>query len=139
MQDKYFIDSNILVYAHDVSEGNRHKISKDIILCGIENSNIVISTQVLSEFFVTVTKKIKRTLAIETAKKEIMLLKCVEVVEIDVDMIVKAIEALQKYSLSYWDALIISSAIRSNCAAVYSEDLNAGQVIESIKIINPFI
>ena len=139
MQDKYFIDTNILVYAHDTSEGNKHKVSKNIILDGIEKDNIAISTQVLNEFFVTVTQKIEKTLSIEVAKKEIMLLKCLEVVEIDIDMIIQAIEILQKYKLSYWDALIISASKKAKCTLLYSEDLSAGKVIESIKITNPFI
>ena len=68
-----------------------------------------------------------------------MLLKCPEVVEIDIDMIIQAIEILQKYKLFYWDALIITASKKAKCNLLYSEDSSAGQVIESVKIINPFI
>ncbi len=138
MKDKYFIDSNIIVYAHDHSEKKKYNISKKLILNGIMNENIVISTQVLSEFFVTVTKKIKKKLPVKTARKEIDLLKSLQIIEIDIDLILLAIDILLKYKLSYWDSLIISAAKRSGATVIYTEDMNAGQKIESIKIINPF-
>ena len=138
MKDKYFIDTNIIVYAHDKTEINKKKISGEIIINGIKNDNIVLSTQVLNEFYVTVTKKIKQTLRPVEAKKEIELLKCIELVEININLILKAIDISQKYILSYWDSLIISAAIRAKCSIIYSEDLNPGQKIESVKVINPY-
>ncbi len=138
MKDKYFIDSNIIVYAHDHSEKKKYNISKKLILNGIMDENIVISTQVLSEFFVTVTKKIKKKLPVKTARKEINLLKSLQIIEIDIDLILLAIDISQKYKLSYWDSLIISAAKRSGATVIYTEDMNPGQIIESIKIINPF-
>ena len=138
MKDKYFIDTNILVYANDNSELQKSKISRDIIFHGIKNDNIVMSTQVLSEFYVTVTKKIKQVLTPAKAKKEIELLKCIEQIEININLILKAIDISDKYRLSYWDSLIVSAAIRAKCSIIYSEDLNSGQKIESIKVINPY-
>lgn len=138
MNDKYFIDSNILIYAHDSSEKVKQRISQKLIFEGILKEKMVISAQVLSEFFVITTKKITKPLPVSIVKKEIELLRALQVVEIDTDLILLAIDLSQKYKLSYWDSLIISAAKRSNCTILYTEDLNAGQEIDSIKIINPF-
>ena len=75
MRDKYFIDTNILVYANDSSDKDKQRKAKKIVLDGIREESIAVSTQVLSEFLVTVTRKIKVTLSPEVAKKEIQLLK----------------------------------------------------------------
>ena len=139
MSDKYFIDSNILVYAHDSAEQIKSGIARKIMLDGILNENIVLSTQVLIEFYVTVTLKIKKKLSPDIAQKEITLLKCLRIIEIDIDIILDAIKIQKNNKLSYWDSLIIASAKRSGAGIIYSEDLNPGQVIDSIKIINPFM
>lgn len=139
MIDNFFIDSNILIYAHDSSEKEKQDISKKLIFDGISNDNMVLSAQVLNEFFVITTKKIKKTLPVKIAGREIELLRTLTIVDIDIDLILQAIDLSQKHKLSYWDSLIISAAKRSNCTIIYTEDLNSGQKIESISIINPFI
>lgn len=139
MKDKCFIDTNILVYAHDLTEKNKSETAQKIILDAVLNENIVLSAQVLSEFYVTVTTKIKKKMPPEIAEKEISLLISAEIVEIDVNIILEAIKIQKKYKLSYWDSLIIASAKKARCRILYSEDLNPGQTIESIKIINPFL
>lgn len=138
MKDKYFIDTNILVYANDRSEKAKHDQAKKILVDGIENENITLSTQVLSEFFVTVTRKIKVKLPENIAKKEILLLNAIEIVEIDFKMVIQAIDISKKIGLSYWDSLIIAAAQKAKCCILYSEDLNPGQTINGITIINPF-
>jgi len=138
MKDKYFIDTNILVYANDRSDREKQERAKTIILQGIADESVAASTQVLSEFFVTVTQKIKIPLSTEIAKKQIWLLKNIEIVDLDFHSVVQAIRILQNYRLSYWDALIVASAQTAKCTVLYSEDLNPGQKIESVLIVNPF-
>lgn len=138
MQDKYFIDTNILVYANDRSEAEKCTRAKQLIIDGILNDNLVVSTQVLSEFYVTVTQKIKIKLPIAIAKKEIFLLKSIEIVEIDYNLIIQAINISQKQKISYWDALIIAAALKADCDTLYTEDLNPSQIINGLKIRNPF-
>ena len=138
MKDKYFIDTNILVYANDRSETVKHERAKQILFDGITNENIVISTQVLSEFYVTVTNKIKIKLSPNIAKKEILLFKTIEVVEIDFHLIIRAINISNENRLSYWDSLIIAAAQKAKCNILYSEDLNPDQTIDSVTIKNPF-
>ncbi len=138
MKDKYFIDTNILVYANDRSEKDKHERAKQIILQGIANENIVVSTQVLSEFYVTITRKIKTRLPVNIAKKEILLLKNIEIIDIDFLCIIQAINISIENNLSYWDSLIIAAAQKAKCNIVYSEDLNPDQTIDSVTIKNPF-
>lgn len=138
MKDKYFIDTNILVYANDRSEREKQEKAKQILFAGIANEDIAVSTQVLSEFYVTVTKKIKTKLPAGIAKKEILLLKAIEVVEIDFNLIIQAINICNENKLSYWDSLIIAAAHKAKCTVVYSEDLNPGQTFDTVTIVNPF-
>jgi predicted nucleic acid-binding protein len=138
MQDKYFIDTNVLVYAHDRSEETKYRQAKRLILDGILNEKIVVSTQVLSEFYVTVTQKIKVKLPIAIAKKEIILLNSIDIVEIDYNLIIQAINVSQNQKLSYWDSLIVAAALKAKCTILYSEDLNRDQIIDGLTIRNPF-
>ncbi|MFW6139496.1 MAG: PIN domain-containing protein, partial [Spirochaetota bacterium] len=127
------------VYANDRSEKVRHERAKQLLIDGIIQQNIAVSTQVLSEFYVTVTRKIKVKLPENTARKEIMLLGVVEIVEIDFNLVILAIDISKTNGLSYWDALIIAAAQRAKCNILYSEDLNPGQTIATVTVKNPFI
>ena len=138
MKDKYFIDTNILVYANDRSEKQKQKRAQEIIFDGIAKENIVISSQVLSEFYVTVTKKIKTKLKAEVARKQIELLKIIDVIAIDLHLVIHAVHISEKHKLSYWDALIIAAAQKAKCNVLYTEDLNPGQMIDGVTILNPF-
>jgi predicted nucleic acid-binding protein len=138
MNDRFFIDTNILVYANDRSDKARHERAKQILLDGIAGENIVLSTQVLGEFYVTVTRKIKTRLPENTARKELLLLRAVEIVEIDFHLVVRAVELSTQNNLSYWDSLIIVAAQKAGCNTLYSEDLNPGQTFGTVMVKNPF-
>ena len=134
MKDRFFIDTNILIYfvSNDVIKKN---ISKDIL---ITNEGIMVNSQVISEF-VTVTIK-KQILSIADAFKyagEFM-----DIFEFSIikkETIKLSFELMTKHKYSYWDSLIIASALENNCAIVYTEDMQSGQIIEDrLKIINPF-
>ncbi|VAW13683.1 hypothetical protein MNBD_BACTEROID05-1244 [hydrothermal vent metagenome] len=135
-EEKYFIDTNVLVYAHDSRYPDKQAKAQGIIFDGLRLGVSVTSTQVLSEFFVTITQKIKKPLSLEKAKKEIILLSNMEIVEVDVPVIMKAIEMKQKYKTSYWDSLILSAAQRSGCGRLYSEDFSDNQKYGSVKVLN---
>jgi predicted nucleic acid-binding protein len=138
MKDKFFIDTNVLVYANDRSESAKSAKAKKILIDGIEDETLVVSTQVLSEFFATVTRKIKVPLPKITAQKEIMLLRTIETIVIDFNLVVHAIEISITSNLSYWDSLIVAAAAKAKCSFLYSEDLNPGQIIEGVTVVNPF-
>jgi predicted nucleic acid-binding protein len=139
MKDKIFLDTNVIVYAYDKSAGEKHIQAKKILADLWESQHGVISTQVLKEFYVTVTQKISTALDKKTASGIIADFLNWEVVVNDGHSILTAISIQQKYCLSFWDALIINSAQESGCAFLYSEDLNSGQKLKNLQIRNPFI
>jgi predicted nucleic acid-binding protein len=135
---KAFIDTNILVYAYDISAGIRHETAKKL-LASLWNSGLgVISTQVLQEFYVTITRKLPKAIDPRIAKEIVTDLLEWEVVTIEGPMILNAMELNQKHSFSFWDSLIIAAAEKAGCALLLSEDLASGRSIGQIKIKNPF-
>ncbi|RLD33443.1 MAG: hypothetical protein DRI73_05470 [Bacteroidetes bacterium] len=99
----------------------------------------VISAQVLSEFFVIVTKQTKQNYSVDASKYEIKLLSYFQVIDIDFDLVVRAVSIKDLHDLSYWDSLILSAAEWYDCGILYSEDLYHGQKYGAIQCINPFI
>ncbi len=137
--DKIFLDTNIVVYAHDTSAGEKHKVAEKLME-DLWNSGLgVLSTQVLQEFFVIVTRKIPKPLDIRIAKEIISNLLKWEVVVNDGDSILDAIEIHFQHRYSFWDSMIIESAMKGGASLLLSEDLPDGQVINGIKIKNPFL
>lgn len=106
---------------------------------GKKERNGALSTQVLQEFFVVVTKKVKNPISLDTAFQIISDLKLWKVATIKVEDILEAIKFSQRYKISLWDALILCSAINLGCSIVWSEDLNSGQYFGKIKVVNPFL
>ena len=96
------------------------------------------STQVLSEFFVTVTKKVAKPLSVPVARREVRLLAALEVAEIDIATIDQAIDLHERCHIGYWDALILAAAAKCGCATVLSEDLSDGQTYGAVTVRNPF-
>jgi len=138
MSDRYFIDTNVIVYAHDKKYPHKQIKAQELIFNGMREACAVISAQVLSEFFVTVTKKTKQNFSAAAAKHEIMLLSYLQVVDIDFDLVIRALSIKELYQLSYWDSLILSAAERSDCSILYSEDLSNGQKYGEVECIDPF-
>lgn len=134
-----FIDTNILVYAHDISTGKKHELACDLI-DGLQlNKACYISIQVMQEFHVTVTQKIKWPMTIDQSLAILLDLSNWTIHSPGIDDVFSAIALQQRYKLSYWDAMIIQSARACGCKVIYSEDLNPGQEIEEIKVVNPFL
>ncbi len=138
MKDKIFLDTNIIVYAHDRSSGDKHADAREIMDYLWENRKGVISVQVLQEFFVCVTKKISKPLPIKNARDILDYLSTWDVVANDKHIILKAIDIQERYQFSFWDSLIIQAAIQGQARIVLSEDLPGGQVVKDLKILNPF-
>ena len=134
MSDNLFVDTNILVYS--VADDLRKRVIAEELLM---QDLIVISPQVISEFVaVTLRKRIlEPTKVTEYARK---FLRAFQITVTSAETIAIALEIMTKYRLSYWDSLILAAALESSCSVVYSEDLQAGQVIEGrLTIINPFV
>lgn len=137
---KAFLDTNILVYAYDTSDEARHKIALELIAHILSVENVVISTQVLNEFIVVITGKVKNPLSIDDVGEILKRFKNnFEIRVTGVSDITKALSINKEFKFSYWDSLIIASALMTNCDALYTEDLQNGLVINnSMRIINPF-
>jgi predicted nucleic acid-binding protein len=138
MNDRIFVDTNILVYAHDLSALDRHQNAAVIVENLWESETGVTSTQVLQEFYVTVTRKIKKPLAPNQAREIIRNYLAWPVQINDPEMTIRASEIGEKNNLSFWDALIVAAAIRLNVKKIITEDMNHGQIIEGVLIENPF-
>jgi len=135
MTAKAFIDTNIWVYAH-LEQENDNRCNKALDL--LESlPELTISTQVLHEYY-SVMLKYKIQDEIIQDNIEAIITAC-EISLIDVSVIRSAHQIRLKYRFSYWDSLMIASAIKSHCVILYSEDMQHLQIIETVKIINPFM
>jgi len=136
--EKIFIDTNILIYAYDRTAGKKHVIARDILL-GLWDSGLgVVSTQVLQEFFVIVTRKIPNPLTVRKAKEIVADFLKWQVVINDGESILTAIELVEKHHFSFWDSLIIDAALKSDATVLLSEDLSHGRTVNGLRIKNPF-
>ena len=139
MTDKVFVDTNILVYAHDLDAGNKHDQAAEIVSQVWQSRNGVLSTQVLQEFYVTLTRKVSSTLSKLEARKLVQKYSHWHLVLNDHSIILQASEIEESNNISFCDALIVSAAYSQNVPTILTEDLNHGQIIEGIFIRNPFI
>ena len=137
-EDKTFIDTNIIIYAYDVTAGKKHQTAR-IIISDLWDSGLgVISTQVLQEFFVNVVQKIPKPLDIPQAKEIVRDFLKWHVVVNTGDSILDAIDISLRYGYSFWDSMIIEAAIKGGATVLISEDLQDGQVVSGVTIKNPF-
>lgn len=139
MNDKIFVDTNILVYCFDSSDMIKKEKAVGILENLWESSSGVLSLQVLKEFFVTVTAKLPEKMDFKSAKTAVTDLFSWNLFMESRNSLEKSFEITQKYQLSFWDANIITAAILSDCSKIYSEDFQHGQVIEGVQILNPFL
>ena len=138
MSGNCFIDTNILVYAFDKSESQKQAIAQQILKEKGNWGKIVLSTQVLQEFFVVVTKKLTQPLPKEIAYQVVQSLAEYPLVEINAPIILKAIHRHQTDNFSFWDALIVEAALNAGCYVLLSEDMQENRRIDSLIIQNPF-
>lgn len=137
--DKVFVDTNVIVYAYDSDAGEKHRVALNVMKDLWRSGLGVISTQVLQEFFVTMTRKIPEPLDISVVRETIKRFSRWDVFLVDVDTIIGATELQERYKYSFWDSLIMASAIVGGAKTLLSEDLGDGQKIKGVTIRNPFI
>ncbi len=138
-EGRVFVDTNILVYAHDVSAQEKHVRARELLRRLWDEGGGGLSIQVLQEFYVTITRKVARPLAPSTVAEIIGDLAAWRVHSPTAEDIQEAIRLQQRYGLSFWDAMILTSARALGCAMVWSEDLNAGQHSDNVQVVNPLI
>lgn len=137
MSDKYFVDTNILVYAHDRSAGLKHRRAQVLIEQLWHSGQGVLSTQVLQELCVSLRRKSNRPLSSDEMIRLIQDYLSWEVVVNGSDSVVEALQIEARYRISFWDALILHAAETAGAAVLYSEDLAVGQTYGSTRVINP--
>ena len=137
-EDKLFIDTNIIIYAYDVTAGKKHEVARKILADLWDSGLGVISTQVLQEFFVNVVQKIPRPMDKQQAKEIVRDLLKWRVVVNTGDSIIDAIDICLRYGYSFWDSMIIEAAIKGGATVLISEDLQDGQAVSGVTIKNPF-
>jgi predicted nucleic acid-binding protein len=138
MPVRAFLDTNVLVYAYDLHDPQKQKKAQNLLAEGIEQENVVLSVQVLSEFFNAVTRNNEQPMTTDEAQEIIAVVSILPIEEIDLTMVNRAIDTRKTYQISYWDALIVAAAERAKCKTILSEDLNEGQSYHGIVVINPF-
>ena len=137
-QVAHFLDTNILVYAYDRSAEQKHNLAAQLMESCWENENGCISIQVLQEFFVTVTRKIATPMDHQTARQIVADLTQWRFHAPKASDLLQAIDLQMSYQLTFWDALVVQSAVSLGCKKLFSEDLNHGQVYGDVQVINPF-
>ncbi len=138
MSGKIFLDTDILIYAHDLDAGNKHHVALEIVKDLWEKRTGILSTQVLQEFYVNVTKKIPNPISPLETREIIRSYICWVTRETPPMSIIRASEIEEKYHISFWDALVVVAAYEARVDKILTEDLSSGQIIEGILIENPF-
>jgi predicted nucleic acid-binding protein len=136
--NRQFIDTNILLYAHDTSAGFKHERARTLLEQLWESREGCLSIQILQEFFVNVTRKIPRPLDPAVAKEIIADLSRWHTHVPAADDVLGAIGVHQRTGISFWDAMMVRSANEIGCRVIYSEDLNHGQLYDGVRVENPF-
>jgi predicted nucleic acid-binding protein len=137
MSDRYFVDTNILMYAHDTASGAKHDRAKALVERLWRDRSGVVSTQVLQELCVNLRRKAGRPVNLETARNIVADYLAWDVVTNTGESILQALEIEKQYRISFWDALLIQAAEASGATVLYSEDLSDGQTYCGVRVVNP--
>ena len=137
MSDKYFVDTNILMYAHDASAGEKHERAKTLVEELWRDRTGVVSTQVLQELAVNLRRKAGRPLDAKATREIVSDYLTWQVVVNGGESILEAMDLESRYRIAFWDAMVIQAAQLSGADVLYSEDLSDGQKYGSVQVINP--
>jgi len=139
MSDKYFVDTNVLMYAHDATTGAKHERAKELVEELWRDRNGVVSTQVLQELAVNLRRKARRPLDAKATREIISDYLTWQIVVNGTDSILEALDIESRYQISFWDALVVQAAQAAGADILYSEDLSHGQVFGAARVVNPFV
>jgi predicted nucleic acid-binding protein len=137
MSDKCFVDTNILVYAHDRSAGAKHKRARELVEHLWDSGKGVLSTQVLQELCINVRRRASHPISLEETRRLVQNFLSWEIVVNTAASVIQALDIEARHKISFWDALIVQAAESSGVAILYSEDLAEGQEYGSVRVINP--
>ena len=140
MIGRVLVDTNILVYAYDADALEKRSKAREVIDDLWENESGVLVAQVLAEFFITITRKVKHPLPISSARQIIEDYQAGwTVYPTTQGTVLKAISGVESHQLSFWDAMIWASAVINGVSTIYSEDMQDGQIVEDVLIRNPLL
>ena len=139
MANKYFVDTNILLYAHDRSAGPKHQRARRLLEQLWQSGEGVLSTQVLQEFCLNLRRKVTPALSATEVHNLIEDYLAWEIVTNSPESTLRALEVETRYQTSFWDALILHAAETAGAEVLYSEDLAHGQSYGSVKVVNPLL
>jgi predicted nucleic acid-binding protein len=132
-----FFDSNVLVYADDAASPAKRERAIELVAEHLRRGTAVVSLQVLQEYFVAATRKLK--VSAEIAQQKVQILARGRVVRFEANEVLAAIELHRLTQISFWDAMIVHAARSAGVAVLYSEDLQSGAYLGGVRVINPFV
>lgn len=138
MPEKYFVDTNILIYAHDRGAGRKHDLARQLIEHLWNTGQGVLSTQVLQELRINLRRKLAHPPSTDQVRQLVQDYLSWEIVVNSPDSILHALETETRYKISFWDALVLQAAEVAGAEILYSEDLSAGRRYGNVHVVNPF-
>jgi len=139
MDGKIFLDTNIIVYSFDKAAADKNKKAKELLDLLYEKPQCLISTQVIQEFCNVAFRKMEPALSEVEVREFISTFPANQIEIIDIDTINRALIIKKQYRLSFWDSLVVATALIAGCNTLYSEDMKNNIVIDGLTIKNPFI
>jgi predicted nucleic acid-binding protein len=133
-----FVDTNVLVYAHDRAEAQRQPVAQALIAELWRDRTGALSTQVLQEFYVVATRRYDPPMSRREARQLVDAYSHWQLIQIDVALILAASQLEERHTLSFWDALIVEAARRAGANRLVTEDLQSGRTLGGVLIHNPF-
>ncbi len=135
---RVFVDTNVLVYLFDAQDPARQQRARDVVAELVRERALVLSSQVLSELYVTVTRKLAEPLPPEQALRALADLAAFPVVAVDAALVQRAASRSASESISHWDALIVEAAVEAGADTLYTEDLQPGSGYRGVTVVDPF-
>ena len=140
MKGRFFLDTNIFVYSFDDNAKDKQQKARELIKTSLKTGNGHISFQVIQEFFNVATRKFETPMSLLNSKEYLdKIFMQLEVVYPDGDFVKTGLDIAATTGYSFYDSLIISAALKAGCETLYTEDMQNGQKIQNLTIVNPFI
>lgn len=135
--ERCFVDTNVLIYLFDNDSPNKQARAQALLV--EEKHRVVLSTQVLGEFYVNVARKLEQPLPQDAAARAVEDFSRFDVQSVTAELVLAAVRRSRLSLLSYWDSLIIETARNAGAKVLFTEDLQHGQEIDGLRIVNPFV
>ena len=138
MAARDFVDTNVFLYLFDPDSPGKRTIAEGIVRGASPDRELVVSTQVMQEFYSVATGRFSHRLSPEDAEGALVMMRTLEVVVVDADLVQAAASRSRKDRLNFWDALIVETARKAGCGRLLSEDFQHGRNFEGLRVENPF-